>query len=121
MSLRLQKVAEQLQQEIAKLLLRESKDPRLNAVSITGVRVSPDLQIAHVHYVILGDSLERDRRPTEAALEKARGWLRTEVGRRVRLRRSPELKFHYDDSLQRGEDMERKLAELRAQGEMGDD
>lgn len=120
MSHRLERIAEQLQQELARLILTEVKDERLLAVSITGVRVSPDLQSAHVHYVILGDEDEVTRRAVARSLERASGFLRSALAQRVRLRHMPRLSFHFDASLERGIAMDALIERLRAEGEMGD-
>lgn len=122
MSLRLQRVAEQIQQEVSALLLTDAKDARLRRVAITGVRVSPDIQVAHVHYVVIGEATgEVEHTRIGNALERAAGWLRSALGKRLRLRRVPALVFHFDESLERGAHMESVLADLRDQGEMGSD
>lgn len=114
---RTERVASQIQQELSRLLLTEAKDPRLSAVSITDVDVTPDLQQASVYYVLFGDE---DRGRVAKGLEKAAGFLRTSLGQRVQLRHTPDLRFIYDDSLERGNQMEKLLDELRDAGEMGD-
>jgi len=121
-SRRLERVAARVQEELGRLLLREARDERLSSVSVTGVRMTPDLQIAHIHYVIIGEKADAaaSRGEIEYVLDKANAFLRTALAERLDLRRAPELKFHYDESLERGARIEALLTELREAGEMGD-
>lgn len=88
---RARKVAERIQQVVAKLLDTRIKDPRLGFVTITEVRVTGDLQNATVFYTVYGS--DADRASTAAALESAKGLIRSEVGKAVRLRLTPTLEF----------------------------
>lgn len=81
---------EVLAEEIPKL-----KDPRVGFVTVTGVRVTPDLRKAHVFYSVLGE--DTDRRGTQAALRSARTHLRAVLGRAVRLKFVPDLEFHVEE------------------------
>ena len=92
------------------LLERKVSDPRLEMVTITDVVVTPDVVRANVHYSILGGA--EAQAEAQAGLESAAGWLRRELGRRLRLRHTPELVFHYDPSLERGEHIASILDEL---------
>ena len=92
------------------LLGRKVNDPRLEMVTITDVVVTPDVVRANVHYSILGGAEAQAK--AQAGLESAAGWLRRELGRRLRLRNTPELVFHYDPSLERGEHIASILDEL---------
>lgn len=100
-----------LLQTLAELLLREVRDPRVQRVTLTGVEVTPDLSFAKVFYSLLGS--EQDRDQARAGLQKAAGFLRREVGRRLTLRTSPELRFHFDASLEQGQRIESLLRELQ--------
>ncbi len=93
---RTQRVGEAMREALGELIQRHVKDPRVGFVTITAVRVTPDLSKAHVYYTVLGD--EQDHASTQAGLESAGSFLRTEAGRRVRLRTLPELEFHLDDT-----------------------
>lgn len=86
--------------EIASLLQREIKDPRVNLVTIIGAEVSADLKNANIFFSVYGDEEKKDA-ATEA-LHKARGFIRKELGARLSLKSTPELRFHYDDGLERG-------------------
>jgi phosphoesterase RecJ-like protein len=108
---RLQRVAEQLQQEISSLVTKGIKDPRIGMVTITGVEVSPDLQQAMVFFATSGGSDERER--SRQGLQSAAGFIRKTLGRRLRLKVVPEFHFKYDESFDRGDRIERLLARLQ--------
>jgi ribosome-binding factor A len=107
------RVADQIRAELAELLAREVHDPGVGFVTLTRVRVSPDLQQARVYYTALGD--EKSRRATERALARASGFLRRQIGTRLRLKRTPELTFHYDESIAGQDRIEQLLNELHAE------
>jgi len=97
---RLRRVADQIQRELSDLLRAELKDPRVGLITLTGVEVSPDLAHAKIFYTTLAEGASLDE--TSAGLARAAGFLRTRLGRRLRLRVTPELHFHYDASVERG-------------------
>jgi len=97
---RLRRVADQIQRELSALLRVELKDPRVGLITLTGVEVSPDLAHAKVFFTTLGDAQSLE--DALAGLGHAAGFLRTRLGRRLRLRVTPELHFHYDASIERG-------------------
>jgi ribosome-binding factor A len=107
-----ERVADQIRSELADLLARHVKDPGIGFVTITGVRVTADLQMARVQYSSLGD--QPARRQTARALDRATPFLRRQIASRLRLRRVPELTFHFDDSLDRQERIEEILREIHA-------
>ena len=107
------RVADLLQKEIADLVLRRVKDPRLANITITGVKISDDLKHARVFYCVMGGSEGEDAKKNAAAgLQKAKGFIRLELGRRLSLRYVPELGFDYDASFEYGDKIERLLKEL---------
>src|SRR4030095_9779119 len=114
-----ERVADQIRGELASLLAREVHDPGVGFVTLTRVRVTPDLQQAHVYYTALGD--EKGRRNTEQALARATGVLRRQIGARLRLKRTPELTFHYDESIAGQDRIEQLLSEIPAQPAPPDD
>jgi len=114
-----ERVADQIRGELASLLAREVHDPGVGFVTLTRVRVTPDLQQAHVYYTALGD--EKSRRDTERALGRATGFLRRQIGARLRLKRTPELTFHYDESIAGQDRIEQLLSEIQAQPAPPDD
>ena len=98
-SYRTDQVGEQVREEIMSMIRRELKDPRIGFVSITGVRMSPDLRQARVRVSVLGDTDEQ--KASIEGLESARGLIRHELGRRLQnLKFSPELRFELDSSIE---------------------
>ena len=104
------RVADQIRGELASLLAREVHDPGIGFVTLTRVQVSPDLQLARVFYTALGD--EKTRAATGRALERAAPFLRRQIGTRLRLKRTPELTFLYDESIAGQDRIEQILNEL---------
>ena len=104
------RVADQIRGELASLLAREVHDPGIGFVTLTRVQVSPDLQLARVFYTALGD--EKARTSTGRALDRAAPFLRRQIGARLRLKRTPELAFFYDESIAGQDRIEQILNEL---------
>lgn len=94
MSQRTDRIADQLRAELATLLLREVRDPRVALASVTRVQVSRDLGHARVWISVLGD--DEARQNAMIGIEHAKGFLRSQIGRRLRLRVTPELAFELD-------------------------
>jgi ribosome-binding factor A len=132
-----ERVADQIRSELGQLLAREVHDPGMGFVTITRVQVSPDIQQARVFYTALGPSgpanpaslteltdsggsgsaashHDQTRRNTERALARALPFLRRQLGSRLRLKRVPELKFMYDESIAGQDRIERLLNEIHA-------
>jgi ribosome-binding factor A len=107
------RIADQLRAELSDLIAREVHDPGIGFLTITHVKVSPDLQIARVYYTTLGD--DKARRESGRALERAAPFLRRQLGRRLRLKRVPQLEFFFDESIERGDRIEQILHELEAE------
>ena len=97
---RLRRVADQIQRELSDILRNELKDPRVGMITLTGVEVSTDIAHAQVFFTTLADA--ESRAQTEAGLQRAAGFLRSALGRRLKLYNVPELHFHYDASIERG-------------------
>ena len=108
-----ERVADAIRDELSRLLSREVHDPGVGFVTLTKVKVSPDLQLARVYYTTMGDELAR--RETEKALGRATPFLRRQVGQRIQLRRVPELQFFYDQSVAHHDRVEQILQELKAE------
>ncbi|WP_299269282.1 30S ribosome-binding factor RbfA [uncultured Psychrosphaera sp.] len=112
---RTDRVAQQVQQEIAMLLQRDFKDPRVGWVTVSSVEVTRDLAYVTVFVTLLGQEEEEEKiKQTIEILNKAQGFFRSEIGKRMRLRIVPEIKFAYDDSLVTGITMARKVDEAIA-------
>ena len=108
-----ERVGEQVRQAISELLLSEVHDPGIGLITLTRVKVSPDLQLVRVYYTQLGD--EKARADTRRALERATPFLRRQLGSRIRLRRVPELRFEFDESVENQERIERILLDLEVE------
>jgi ribosome-binding factor A len=97
------------------LIERELKDPRIGFVTLTGVEISSDLSVAKVYYTVLGD--ENVRKESRRGILSAAGYMRKKVGEALDLRRTPELRFLYDESVERGLALEDTLVRLREEDE----
>lgn len=106
------RVAEQLRRELAGLIREHVKDPRLGPVTVTRVDVSRDLAWADIHVAFLSDTSECEQRL--AILGGAAGFLRRQLGRQMRIRTVPQLRFHYDESLDHAQHIDRLIAEALA-------
>ncbi|PWV73025.1 30S ribosome-binding factor RbfA [Halomonas sp. A11-A] len=111
---RTDRVADQLQKELAVLIQREVKDPRLGMVTVSGVEVSRDLGYADVHVTLLGEDTPERIKENLKVLKQAAGFLRGQVARRIKLRHVPELRFHYDESVVRGQRLSSLIQEAVA-------
>ncbi len=112
MTTRTNRVADLIRDEVSKLLLRELRDPRIGFVTITGASVSPDLRNVRVYVSVLGKSSVRDE--SLEALNSAAGFVRRAIFKNLRLRNSPTVSFHLDESLDRGARIEEVLREIHA-------
>ena len=101
MSVRQERVQEQLVQEVSDMVQKDLRDPRLGFVTLTGAEISKDLRHAKIFVSVLGD--EEARKQSLKALNGASGLLRGEFARRAHLRVAPELVFQYDDGIDRGQ------------------
>jgi ribosome-binding factor A len=108
---RARRVANRILEEIADLLIKEVSDPRLQMVSITDVRVDREFAYATIYYSTLDD---QDRvEEVKTALEKAKGYLRSQLASRIRLRSFPQLRFRYDPTNVRVARIDELLAEIK--------
>jgi ribosome-binding factor A len=112
-SQRARRVADQIQRELAELLREELKDPRVRMVTVTGVDVSADLAHAKVYFTSLVG--EEERREIAAGLARAGGFLRTALGRRMRIHNIPELHFIHDASVEEGVRLSRLIDDAVAE------
>jgi len=115
--MRLQRIADRIHQELAEMVVRELGDHRLNGISITDVKVDRELAYADIYV----SAVEGHERASEvlAGLEHASGFLRRALAERVDLRVFPRLRYHWDPTPERADHIERLLAELRDQGNLG--
>ena len=106
------RVAEQIRRELAELIRLEIKDPRVNLVTITDVEVTPDYAHAKVFYTSLVPADQRAE--LDRGLKRSAGFLRREIGRRVRIHHNPELHFVFDGSVERGSHLSQLIDEAVA-------
>jgi ribosome-binding factor A len=104
------RVADQIRAEVTTMIARELHDPGVGFVTITRVQVSPDLQHARVFYTSLGD--QDAKKNTARALDRAAGFMRRQIGQRLRLRRAPELHFAFDETVAHQDRVEQLLKEI---------
>src|SRR5688572_12894111 len=108
------RVGDQIRQELSELLSRGAvHDPGIGFITITRVRVSADLQVAHVYYTSLGDP--KARKETAKALGRATPFFRRQIGGRLQLRRVPELEFRFDEAVEHQDRIEQILRDLHAE------
>jgi len=110
---RLSRVGEQVRRELADILRREVRDPRVVGVSLTDVEVSPD----YAHAVVYFSCLDANQVPVASeGLKRAAGFLRSQLAQRVKLHATPDLRFVYDESIERGDRLSRLIDGLREPG-----
>jgi ribosome-binding factor A len=99
---RTQRIGDQMQRELAQLIRREVKDPRVGLVTITAVEVSRDVGHAKVFITVMGQDSAQDIAQSIKVLNSAAGFLRMQLAKEMKLRSVPQLHFHYDESVTRG-------------------
>ncbi len=109
-----QRVAEQIQRELAMLIQRELKDPRVGMVTVSAVEVSRDLAYATIFVTFLGNDDPDEIKSSLDTLQHASGFLRSQLGRIIRMRLTPHLTFKYDESLVRGRELSSLIDDARA-------
>ncbi len=115
MSHRTNRVGEQMKKELSDIIGRKIKDPRIGFVTVTDVQVTGDLQQATVFITVLGDDEQKEN--TLKGLAKAKGFIRSEVGQRIRLRKTPEIIFEFDESINYGNRIESLLKKIQDNSE----
>jgi ribosome-binding factor A len=109
------KVADLIQKEVSQMLVKSIKDPRIGFVTITKVTVSEDCRSAKVYFSVAGTLSERER--SIQGLDSARGYIRKELGRRIRLRYTPEILFQFDPSIEYAIHMEELIQSIHQEKE----
>ena len=112
---RSEKVADLIQKEISQMLVKSIKDPRIGFVTITRVSVSEDCRFAKVYFSVAGTLAERER--SVKGLDSAKGFVRRELGRRIRLRYTPEILFQFDPSIEYAIHMEELIQSIQLEKE----
>lgn len=107
---RIERIAEQLREEVSQILATDIADPGVGLVTVSRVKVSPDLSLARIYWTIIGDAAEKKR--TAKALQRAAPFVRHVLATRMTLRRVPEVAFHYDEGLAAHQRVEEILHEI---------
>ncbi len=108
-TVRLRRVADQIQRELSELLRLEVKDPRIGMITLTEVHLSPDLAHARIYFTTLDEG--EARKQTLQGLRRAAGFLRSALGTRLNIHMAPELHFEFDESVERGARLSRLIDE----------
>jgi ribosome-binding factor A len=105
-----QKLGDLIQRELSELLQRELRDPRVGMITITSVDVSPDMSHARLFFTLL----EKDKlEDTLSGLKRSAGFLRSQLAKRIKMYTTPELRFEYDESVERGDRLSRLIDSTR--------
>jgi ribosome-binding factor A len=106
---RMRRVDEAMREVLSDAITQDLRDPRVGFVTVTAVDTAPDLRQARVHVSVLGT--DKEQRRSMDAIESARGYLQKQVAAQLRLKYTPQLSFHYDDTAERADRLERLLRE----------
>jgi|TARA_B100001094_G_scaffold288380_1_gene304565 ribosome-binding factor A len=111
---RAEKVSDLLKKEISLIITNEIKDPRLQNINITAVKVSDDIGIATVFYSIIGESIHKsDSKIDDKILKKFSGMIRSNLAKKIKIRRIPKILFRFDESIEYSENIEKLLRNLK--------
>ena len=113
------RVAEEIRKLVAELLMKGVKDPRIGFVSVMGVKMSPDLSYADVFVSMFGS--ETEKKSSLVGLQRSAGGMRREIGKQLRMRVTPEIRFREDTTLDNAYRLEEKFKEIHAEEEHHDD
>ena len=111
---RAEKVSDLLKKEISLIITNEIKDPRLQNINVTAVKVSDDIGIATVFYSIIGESIHKsDSKIDDRILKKFSGMIRSNLAKKIKIRRIPKIIFRFDESIEYSENIEKLLRNLK--------
>ena len=111
---RAEKVSDLLKKEISLIITNEIKDPRLQNINITAVKASDDIGIATVFYSIIGESIHKsDSKIDDRILKKFSGMIRSNLAKKIQIRRIPKIIFRFDESIEYSENIEKLLRNLK--------
>lgn len=106
---RSQRVSHLIRKEVSDIIMNRLKDPRLGFVTVTDVEVTPDLKLAHVYYSVLK---EEDIETTGEILDSSKSYIRSELGRRISMKFTPALEFHFDKAPRYGDHIEKLIRDM---------
>ncbi|MBR51068.1 MAG: ribosome-binding factor A [Gammaproteobacteria bacterium] len=108
------KISDLLRKEISTIILKEIKDPRLQNINITAVKVSDDIGIATVFYTLIGQSIKKEESNiNHQVLKKLSGMLRSKLAKKIKIRRVPKIIFKFDESIEYSQNIETLLKNLK--------
>lgn len=116
---RSEKVADLIHKEVSQILMKNLKDPRIGFVTITRVDVSEDCRLAKIYFSVMGSLLDKEN--TMKGLDSAKGYVRKELGRRMRLRYTPEIMFQFDPSIEYAIHIEEVIHQIQKEREKDKD
>ena len=113
-SLRAEKIGDELKKEISLIINKETKDPRLQNINITSVKVSDDIGIATVFYTVIGESIIKDQSEIDPkVLKKFSGMIRSKLSKTMQIRRVPVINFRFDESIEYSDNIESLLKNIK--------
>ncbi|MGQ0792685.1 MAG: 30S ribosome-binding factor RbfA [Deltaproteobacteria bacterium] len=111
---RTDRVGDLILKEVSEMIIQgEIRDPRVSSVALTGVKMTDDLSLARLYFTVITGDLEK--REALAGLERASGYIKRELGKRLRMRRIPELRFEFDSTLEEGYRIDDILREVKSE------
>ena len=113
------RVGDQIKKDVSNIILVELKDPKLGFITITDVELTDDLGYAQVFYTVLGD--EKVKKESQEGLKRAKGFIQKELGKRIRIKRMPEITFKYDHSLERASRIDQLLNQIQIKSKFKDE
>ena len=109
-----EKIADLLKREVSKIFNQEVKDPRLQNINITAVKVTDDIGIAYIYYTIIGESIKKDEsRIDNEILSKISGMIRSKLSKIIKIRRIPKIVLKFDESIEYSQNIEKLLNKLK--------
>lgn len=109
-----EKIADLLKREVSKIFNQEVKDPRLQNINITAVKVTDDIGIAYIYYTIIGESIKKDEsRLDNEILSKISGMIRSKLSKIIKIRRVPKIVLKFDESIEYSQNIEKLLNKLK--------
>ena len=109
-----EKIADLLKREVSKIFNQEVKDPRLQNINITAVKVTNDIGIAYIYYTLIGESIKKDEsRLDNEILSKISGMIRSKLSKIIKIRRVPKIVLKFDESIEYSQNIEKLLNKLK--------
>jgi ribosome-binding factor A len=105
------RIGDQIRKDISEIILRDLKDPKLGFITVTEVELTDDLRYAKIFYTVLGD--EKSKKESQQGLERAKGYIQREIGKRIRLKHTPEITFKYDHTIEKAARIEQLLKQVQ--------